>query len=266
MRVLFELPCGRSGRIAGGYTRAFRHAGHEVYEWDPGTEPAFDVFGVARPDLLVKSRGGPSTAIEKCIAARPRLRVADCSGGLRPGFDHLAYSPGTPRDSLKCDVAYVGEYRQEKVGLLDRYVLPLCERFRVKIFGGGPWPVPQHMGVISEALVPDLVASTKICLGLSKQGLGHWSYTVMGLGGRLVTSPDGSFPNDLCDHIGRVCSPNEAVEAVGFWLENCSVREMFRPGVAGAVAEAHTYTHRVSDLLRSVGFEREAARALEAFK
>jgi hypothetical protein len=263
MRVLIQDMPGRHAGVVRGWASAFRHLGHEVAVWGRGV-PAFDAFGDSRPQLFVRT-GPESPAIRKCVAARPTLLVSDQTA-FTPAFDSFRFAPGRFREELACDACYVGSYREEKRALLDAHLLPLCGRFRVKIFGEGPWPVPNHLGTIADADLADLYASAGVVLNFSLGRLSERAYQAVGLGASCLSMHEPFIPGRLGRCIGRVGRdfyPGFIAERVsrrrksGFWGGD-------EPGRgAGAIAD-HTYIVRAGSILRGVGLtpEKELVRCL----
>lgn len=76
MKILCEYtPCGPSF-VRSGWGRVFTALGHDFRFWDPGQKPAFDVFNEFEPQIFLGTTYGVDRAVFKCIAKRPKMKVA----------------------------------------------------------------------------------------------------------------------------------------------------------------------------------------------
>lgn len=76
MRVMVLQSPGGSMSVRGGWIRALIHAGHEAAWWNPQSKSAFDAFGEFSPGLFLGTSYDLDEAQEKCIRARPEMKVA----------------------------------------------------------------------------------------------------------------------------------------------------------------------------------------------
>jgi hypothetical protein len=155
VRILFG--CSR----ADAWTRAANELGHEAFQMDPTR--VFDSFAKSQPDLFVFEQEG-DPAVPAALARYPHCKARVLSGAELFAADWLPRDP-KPQDRrvFECDVAVVGDYRKE----MDQYLAHLCKKefeFEpdVKIFGRGPFPVPQHVGFVYPFDLPDLYYSAKV--------------------------------------------------------------------------------------------------------
>lgn len=76
MKILCEYtPCGPS-YVRTGWGRVFQVLGHDFRFWVPERKSAFDAFSEYDPDLFIGCTYDVDRATAKCIAARPKMRVA----------------------------------------------------------------------------------------------------------------------------------------------------------------------------------------------
>lgn len=76
MRVMVLQSPGGSMSVRGGWIRALIHAGHEAAWWSPREKSAFDAFQEYEPSLTILTTYDLDDAQEKCIRARPDMKVA----------------------------------------------------------------------------------------------------------------------------------------------------------------------------------------------
>jgi Glycosyl transferases group 1 len=117
--------------------------------------------------------------------------------GLPLAADLFMYPLTKPDPNIASDFAFVGGRWVQKAACLDPYILPLCHPsmgLSGKIYGSGHWPVPNHLGWISDELVPKLFASSKVCpcvyepiATLHKEDLSERVYKVVSSGGFPVS-------------------------------------------------------------------------------
>lgn len=89
MKVLCEhTPCGPH-YVRSGWGRVFMATGHDFRFWSPGSKPAMDAFSEFEPDVFIGTTYGVDRAVYKCLAARPRLRVALFASAWGPLVDGL---------------------------------------------------------------------------------------------------------------------------------------------------------------------------------
>src|SRR5206468_5276417 len=128
--------------------------------WEPLAKPAFDVFDEVEPHLFIRTLPD-DRATSKCVAARPRMKVVD-QFDPTPAGDTFLFGPGEPDPNLTCDFAYIGDYRPGKEALLNSYLLPLAAEGSLKVFGSGPWPIPEYLGPVTDETARLIYCSAKL--------------------------------------------------------------------------------------------------------
>lgn len=89
--------------------------------------------------------------------------------GVPMAADINTYLNGQFDSRLDCDIAFVGGYWPYKGQVIDQYLTPIVNYYKVKIFGNQPWPhVNQYCGMLQEEHVKNLFASAKVCPNLSE--------------------------------------------------------------------------------------------------
>lgn len=89
MKFLVEYSEGGSVTVRSGWVRVLRHLGHSAEFWDPRRGSAFDAFARHEPDIFFGTTYGLDDAVEKCVRARPGLKVALFASAWGPLLDGL---------------------------------------------------------------------------------------------------------------------------------------------------------------------------------
>jgi hypothetical protein len=146
---------------AAAWVRAARYLNCEGFSLVAGR--AFRCLEASRPDVVVLEAGRDYGA--DWARARPRTdaRIIE-AGKLPPAADCPPdFAGGRFRGEFACDVAVVGDYRD---GHRDAATALAASGLRVKVYGRGRWPIPQHVGWVSEGHLADAYASATITLDL----------------------------------------------------------------------------------------------------
>lgn len=196
--------------------------------------------------------------------------------GSGKAADLLTYWGGKHDPLLDCDVGYIGGYWPYKAQNLNKYLLPLCGKHDVKIFGNTPWPVPQHLGFIDEGDAKNLFASAKICPNVYEPHSVQYGrdpierpFKVLAAGGFVLdagyvrTIHEDFFPSK---EIPYAQTPKEFFELVHFFLSKPLDREIIAKNGQLRVLYEHTYFHRVSEFLHLLGFPTEAEGVMGAYR
>lgn len=263
MRILCQVGRERDRAIYDGWRRVFEAAGHTFTLWEPG-KPAFDAFDESAPNLFVET-SPRSRGVQRCLDER-LVPVVD-RRDPQPAFDMFLFDrPDSPQygGSLNCDLAYVGNYRSDKADLLERYVMPLAERFRLKVFGREPWPLNEYLGPVREETLPCIYRSARVCLNVSGQPrFPERVYQILGVGGVCLSSPTP------CPGLSvlpvAMAEPDGFHDEVRDLLEDERRRRAMSEQGVRMVLGHHTYFHRVAEMLAEVGMFREAEQVMGAY-
>jgi hypothetical protein len=262
MRILCQVARERDRAIYNGWRRVCELAGHSFEYMEQG-RAVFDSFDESNPDLFIET-SLRSRAVSKCIGERKRLLVARQHAPV-PAFDCLLFGQGEASPSLACDVAFVGNYREDKAKLLDAYIEPLCGWANVKIFGREPWPYNDYLGPVSDETLVSIYRSAKLCVNVSSDTnrLSERVYQILGCGTACVSNQVacGNLP------IAMGCSPKDFLsEVTGFTRKSSAgtkrLKEMQRLGREAVLAE-HTYFDRVGEMFLEIGQFQEAKKVAE---
>ena len=75
MRILCEHEWCGPHHVRLGMGNVFRSLGHEFRFWYRDQKPAFDIFSEFEPDLFLGTTFTLTPAVEKCVRARPHMKV-----------------------------------------------------------------------------------------------------------------------------------------------------------------------------------------------
>lgn len=192
--------------------------------------------------------------------------------------DVFEYLKPEPKDTLKCDIGFVGGYWPYKGQVIDQYLTPLCHpigKYNIKIFGNQPWGhINQYCGQLPDSLVPKLFASAKICPNFSEPHASKYGFDMNERAFKLLCS--GAFC--ISDKVESFCkifenngiifadSPSDFHEKIDYYLEHPSERKEVAQAGLSCVLNEHTSFHRISEVLGTLGFKKDASKAIKAIK
>ncbi|MBJ7596315.1 MAG: glycosyltransferase [Candidatus Dormibacteraeota bacterium] len=187
---------------------------------------------------------------------------------LQLAGDPLTFHPVNPRDDLRCDVGYMGQYNPYKAPGLHEYLLSYADRYRTVIFGSG-WPAGK---AAAESVSPSrrnafLASATVVPCVHEPHGriygveVTERLYKVPLAGGFTVTDPvsciyDEHFFGD--DEILMANDGREMAEIVKHFLHHPDERGPFIQRARDRVLAQHTYFHRIAELMTALGRSEEA--------
>jgi hypothetical protein len=252
-----------------GFASILEMLGCKILWWDEKQTPAFDIFHLENPDLVV-FKEPCSKALEKCIwnNKTPYMMVKNDghmevdSGNtphinvpIPPLVDHLRLFPVIPEPKLFCDVAYIGSPNDS--------VLKLClpiGRFNIKIAGPQHWPAVQHIGDITIEQARQLYSSAKVVYAETvKDAL--WATAC---GTAFITKNKDTLQiwNDDINFI--VEDDEELVDRVAHFAENniAMGKEQATEFWNTAIPQ-HTYQTFIVPLLHHAGFEKLTEQSVE---
>src|SRR5690606_11049452 len=110
------------------------------------------------------------------------------------GTDLFDYYNGSYDERLATDLSFVGGNWNYKGITLNKWLLPLCNDYKFKIFGNQPWGTPNYCGFLETKYVKDLFASSKICPNIHEPHSQefHWDvverpFKVLSSGGFVIS-------------------------------------------------------------------------------
>lgn len=182
---------------------------------------------------------------------------------LLSGVDIFDYTNGKPQPEYKCDIGFLGGRWGYKSQVLDKWLLPLCERqhdYNIKIFGNQPWGISQYCGRLPNDDAANFLSSATICPNLSEPHSQDFGYDVVErvyklLGNKCFVISD--YVEDAVtmfgDSVVFAKTPEEFKEKIDYYLGNPKERdEYIEAGYEKAIAE-HTYFERVQHICDKLG-------------
>tara|TARA_A100001515_G_scaffold145062_2_gene151670 strand:+ start:8317 stop:9156 length:840 start_codon:yes stop_codon:yes gene_type:complete len=208
----------------------FGSCGIEILLWEPDKVSEIDMFDKMRPDILFYSQNADAsvfnyatqgTDIKTVMVGRykkmdtkiysPNLVVGDTSVEEIPIIKHQRYLPaitgsrqGNYKKELACDLIC---FTDEFIGIPEenlQNLLAVLMNHSCRLFGFLRVNVPNYLGVVSDNMKSDLIASAKFCVDPQAKS---WGETVISGGMPLVMSaeelkvPTFSNLNDLDSYI-----------------------------------------------------------------
>lgn len=185
--------------------------------------------------------------------------------------DLFDYYNGEEKEEYLCDVAFVGGFWPYKAQTLNKYILPLCSNFdlKVKIFGNGHWPVPQYHGFIQTEDVKHLFKSSSVCPNVHEPHSQMFGYDIVERPFKILSS-GGFCVSDNVEGLKRlfpegiVFSDNQKdfLDKVRYYTSVEAKAERSKIADAGKkiVLDKHTYFDRAADIfgwfgLKELGLE-----------
>lgn len=271
MRILCELSPHRHNMVI-GWKAACEAAGYEFVLWDEKQKPAFDVFDEINPDVFIKTSPLFSRGTHRALLSRGKSTKTIDGTEWLPGFDYLNLRPGQYRPNLLSEILCIGNYRTDNAHLLEEFVFPLSAKYKLKVLGNKRWPIPEYLGSAPLNMIPDLIASTKICINVSSGGIApERLFQYLGVGAIVVSNNDHGMRAKNPHHSGESLPCLEVekeakgfIETVDYLVNEAKTHTSGSHWMAQAirgqneVRRHHTYSHRMADMFQEAGFQREA--------
>lgn len=183
----------------------------------------------------------------------------------------ILHTPVTPDPNFHCDVGFVGGYWKYKAMNLDKYLVPILNRTKSKVFGWGGWKHPKYCGVIKDADVNKLFSSSKVCPAMVEP---HTTRYGIDIPERMFKVPlGGGFTIcDPCKGLERYVSkdifpmasnPSEYHDLIHHYIKNDNERIDLKKKQRKSILSDHTYFSRIQGFLKFSGYDAEAEKAQE---
>lgn len=179
------------------------------------------------------------------------------------------YEPGEFNPEFEFDIAFVGGWWTSKGENLNKYILPLVEKYRCAVYGNEPWPFSFYRGQINTDDVKYLLKQSKISPCIHEPiavahgfDVNERPFKVLGCGG---------FP--ICDGVREVFDffgPDEIVyteslddylEKVDYYIQHPERRLPIIERGKRRVLQEHTYIHRVQKILANLNLSQDRSLA-----
>jgi glycosyltransferase involved in cell wall biosynthesis len=189
--------------------------------------------------------------------------------------DTVVYGNARFDPRLECDIGFVGGYWPHKGIIINKYLFPLLGdvgEYKVKIFGNQPWPVNQYCGLIQDEDVKNLFLSASICPNLSEPHAHEFGidvneriFKILISGGFCISDNVKSYEM-FEDGIVIAESPKDFKDKIDFYLKNPEEREQIKQKGHIIVRDNHTGFHRVSEIMKNLGYTDIADKIINAYK
>jgi hypothetical protein len=186
--------------------------------------------------------------------------------GMPNAADATIYKPGKPRQSLVCDVGWVGGYWGYKAINMDKYIVPVARKYK-SIWLGWSGPKDLWKGKTTQEEICALFHSAKICPCVvephtTKFGIDipERIFKVAASGAMTISDPvvgiDRYFNKDV---LPTATNPDHYMELCHMYINmNDAQRKTQAKLMRKEVMENHTYYNRVRQFLKSFGYYNEA--------
>lgn len=185
--------------------------------------------------------------------------------------DLFDYVGGKHNELLSCDISFLGNYWPYKASNMNKYFSQICSdfKYRIRIFGGGGWPYPQHMGYIDTKYVKDLFFSSKINLCLSEPHSIELGYDVTEKCYKLASNKS-FFIGDEVEGTRKLfgdsvvlSNPEDFLDKIEYYLSRPEERQKHIEEMYGKVIAGHTYFCRAANIMSHLGLENESKEILD---
>lgn len=180
--------------------------------------------------------------------------------------DIFEFVNGQSKPIFESDLTFIGGYWDYKARTLDTYLLPLCNKYKVKIFGNSQWPIPQYCGMIPDDMAKHALASALICPNLSEPHSQEYGFDVIERPYKLASNKcfvisdwvEGQIKLYPHDEMVYAKTPEEFHEKVEHYINNPHERIPFVEKAFKNTILNHTYLDRVQQIFHRLGFESES--------
>jgi len=170
--------------------------------------------------------------------------------------DIFMYTNGQKLPEFECDISFLGGYWNYKAQTIDKYLLPICDKYHTKIFGGLGWPVSQYCGTIPDEQVKNLFSSSKICINLHEPHSLDFGFDVNERTMKISSCRCFSINNYVeglykmyGDRLVYAKTPEEFHDLISYYIKNPDERLPYIEKAYNHTLKYHTYFERVKDIL-----------------
>jgi len=150
VKILCEWASCGPAYVRSGWGRVFQACGHDFVFWDRDKKSAFDAFSEQEPDCFLGATYTLDRAVEKCIEARPEMKVAlfaSAWGPLVDGIDREKYPIVLVTEEEKRRV----EGLKKRTGKPDFVFVHVSEKYLLPTLGGWRDAGVKPVGVMNAA-------------------------------------------------------------------------------------------------------------------
>ena len=186
--------------------------------------------------------------------------------------DSIHYAPTSIAEQYKCDIGFIGGLWQYKGINIRKYLFPVLQRndLNCKVYGWSSWPM-RYCGKMSDADDCKLFSSAKVCPTIvephtSVSGI-DWPeriFKIAACGSFAVSDPIVNFDNYLDRAVFPMANnPEEYLALCCKYTRDETSRTSMARKQRQEVLAKHTYLHRISGLLQSLGHINESKEMID---
>jgi hypothetical protein len=184
----------------------------------------------------------------------------------------VAHRPVTPDPKFFCEVGFIGGFWPYKALNLRKYLVPVLDKTKAKVYGWGGWKHPKYLGQIKDEDVNKLFSSAMVCPSMVEP---HTSRYGIDIPERMFKIPlAGGFTIcDPCEGLDRYVNPeifpiakdvDDYARLINYYIKHDGERIKLRRKQRLEILKEHTYFSRIQGFLRFSGYEAEAEEAQDA--
>lgn len=171
---------------------------------------------------------------------------------------------------FECDIVFIGGYWPYKAKVLDKWLLPLVDKYNVKIFGNSEWPTTSYCGFLRPEYTATALMSAKICVNLHEPHSQVFGHDIIERPFKLLSCKT-FVVSDYVEGLSKLIPSGivhcKTPELMTYEIEmqltfgNDESRSRFANEGYLNVVNNHTYFHRATQILDRLGFKEEAMKA-----
>jgi hypothetical protein len=187
--------------------------------------------------------------------------------------DLFDFTGGTNVPEFQSELCFIGGYWGYKSIVLNKWFIPLCNsgKYRVKIFGNSPWPVPQYSGFIPPHLAKHALASARICPNLHEPHSQKYGHDIVERPYKLLANKcfvvsdyvEGLAKLDLGIPLAK--TPEEFESFIQFYLANPDSANKLMIHGFKKVLSNHTYFHRAAEIFTRLNLPDQAKQVVTIY-
>jgi hypothetical protein len=279
MRVLIQIG-HQAEQDYTALTNALSDIKVQTCVWNERAVPTFEIFESFKPDVFIGASSLVTRSIVKCVeqykpktalfldkkelAFAPDLifsnKIIDAE--IVPEIPRLKVYPcvnlnvalnAAKDESFDAEIVYIGSYRTERE-LINRYILPLADDYKLRIYGYGAYPIPCALGIIEYSNIKHALYNSIIYIYLTKNEEDYtWNPLLsMMVGTRVVTNNASLLRDFSSDYITDIkdCDISELIQ-----IEHPHMKEQRREkGQAWILGNCTNY-HYANSILSNLGID-----------
>ena len=178
--------------------------------------------------------------------------------------DSTVYQPTNPDPTFSCQIGFVGGYWPYKSININKFLMPVLNKYDSQIYGWGGWKHPKYKGRIqNEGDVNKLFSTAKICPSITEP---HTTRYGIDIPERMFKVPlGGGFT--ICDPVVNLdkyvdpkifptaANPQTYMSLIEHYLNHPAERMELKSKQRDYILKNHTYFHRIKGFLSASGYD-----------